>query len=65
MENVIFSFMSYIKGLCIGGSRPSHKGGGGGGGRALAVSQTMRQEGPITIFFVQNKRGPAEKKNTN
>ena len=31
---------------------------------ALAVSQTMRQEGPITIFFVQNIRGPAGK-NTN
>ena len=55
MENVIFSFMSYIKGTMHWRIETFGGGGGeGGGAGALAVSQTMRQEGPITIFFVQN-----------
>ena len=61
MENAILSFMSYIKGTMHCGSRPSDK-RRGGGGAALAVSQTMRQEGPITIFFWFKINGALQEK---
>ena len=64
MENVIFSFMSYIKGT-MHWRIETFGGGGGGGGGARAVSQTLRLEGPITIFFFFKVKGALQKKNTN